>query len=318
MEDIRFYDFEFNLLAVQADFISANWQIYFNDIGQFEAHFSNDSDIVKIVAESPYIVAVQGSKAAIIVGWQSAEDFTVFGRTCNWILSKRVVPAFETKSKRAEEMVREFVKEAFSDVTSFVLAEDTHSDEVIELVQEDYRILSDVVKEALDLCNLGHKVIFDVKQKQWIFSIISPKELENIISEGNRNGANIQFSSDCIDRCSGAWYLKEQEKAEDGTEPDPIWTLKRSANLSGIYAWECVISAQTDKEAELELEKKKIKNCAKVLAVDFMWHKDYELGDSVKIRVEKNGLERMATMRIVGVHLWYEENDVGEQPIMEE
>lgn len=318
MEDIRFYDFEFNLLAVQADFISVNWQIYFNEIGQFEAHFSNDSDIVKIVTEEPYIVAVQGDKSAIVVGWQSAEDFAIFGRTCNWILSKRVVPAFETKNDKAEEIVREIVKDAFSDVTSFVLTDSTGSQGKAELVQDNYRVLSEVVKECLDLCNLGHKVSFDVKQKKWVFSVILPRELSVVISEGNRNGSQIQFSSDCLDRCSSGWYLQEQEETEDGSRPDPIWTLKKDSSVSGIYHWECVLSARYDAEAMQELEKKKTKTNAKAMAVNFAWHDDYELGDLVKMKIEKGGFERVASMRIVGVHLWYEENDIGEQPIMEE
>ncbi len=318
MEDIRFYDFEFNLLAVQNDFISANWQIYFNDIGQFEAHFSNESEIVKILTDKRYIVAVQGGKSAIIVGWQVAEDFAIFGRTCNWILSKRVVPAFDTKTGKAEELVNQMVEEVFSDALSVERKNNDVTQKAVEIIQNDYRLLSDAVIECLKLSNLGHRVIFDTKQKKWVFSIIYPKEILTVISEGNRNGAELQFLSDCIELCSGGWYLKEQEKAEDGTTPDPVWTLKETESLKGIYRWENVLSASNETEAVKELEKKKIKNSAKTLSVDFAWHSDYELGDTVKMKIEKPGFEKIVLMRIVGVHLWYEENDIGEQPIMEE
>ncbi|MBR5157918.1 MAG: hypothetical protein IKW59_09155 [Clostridia bacterium] len=318
MEDIKFYDFEFNLLAIQNDFISVNWQIYFNDIGQFEAHFSNDSEIVKIITGKQYIVAVQGEKAAVIVGWQSSEDFAVFGRTCNWILSKRVVPAFEIKTGGCGELANQMVMEIFSDALTVETTDENISQKTVEIIQEDYRLLSDAVIDCLELGNLGHRVIFDTKQKKWLFKIIYPKEILTVISEGNRNGAELEFLSDCIDLCSGGWYLKEQEKADDGTVLEPIWSLKEIKALNGIYRWESILSARSETEAVKELEKKKIKNSAKALAVDFAWHTDYELGDTVKMKIEKAGFEKTALMRIVGVHLWYEENDVGEQPIMEE
>ena len=318
VEDIRFYDFEFNLLAVHNDFISANWQIYFNAIGQFEAHFSNESEIVKLVTDKQYIVAVQGDKSAIIVGWQSAEDFAVFGRTCNWILSKRVLPAFETKTGKAEDIANQMVEGVFNDALLVEVKNNKQSQKTVEITQNDYRLLSDAVIDCLELSNLGHHVLFDTKQKKWVFSVIHPKELLNVISEGNRNGAELEFSSDCIEWCSGGWYLQEQEKEEDGSIPDSVWMLKETGTLTGIYRWESLLSASNETEAVKELGKKIIKNSAKALAVDFSWHTDYELGDRVKIKIEKAGFEKTALMRIVGVHLWYEEDDVGEQPIMEE
>jgi len=46
--------------------------------------------------------------------------------------------------------------------------------------------------------------------------------------------------------------------------------------------------------------------------------KDYELGDKVRVEIKKGACQQSATMKIIGVRLWYEQNEIGEEPIMEE
>ena len=49
MNDIRIYDFEFNLLSVMCDVISSQWRIQYNGIGNFEGHFKLKDDITRII-----------------------------------------------------------------------------------------------------------------------------------------------------------------------------------------------------------------------------------------------------------------------------
>lgn len=44
MEDIRIYDYEFNLLHIEHDVISCNMTLYANEIGSFELHFRLTAD----------------------------------------------------------------------------------------------------------------------------------------------------------------------------------------------------------------------------------------------------------------------------------
>ena len=88
MEDIRIYDFEFNLLHIEHDIASCNWKLYDNEIGTFEMHFPISSDLTVIAMQKSYLVAVQGSKQAIITGRQIGDEGVLYGRTCNWILTR--------------------------------------------------------------------------------------------------------------------------------------------------------------------------------------------------------------------------------------
>ena len=83
MEDLRFYDYEFNLRHIEPLAESVNWQMYYNGIGQFEAYFSYDSDVVALLTSEPYLVVVQGERQALITGFCAgkstadiAEQFT--------------------------------------------------------------------------------------------------------------------------------------------------------------------------------------------------------------------------------------------------
>ena len=45
---------------------------------------------------------------------------------------------------------------------------------------------------------------------------------------------------------------------------------------------------------------------------------DYQLGDVVRIQKETGGLRRDFSKRITGVDIWYESNNIGEQPIFDD
>ena len=59
MEDIRVYDFEFHLLHIEHNFISANWSLKYNNIGTFEGHFPLKSGIVPVIMNNRYLVIIQ-------------------------------------------------------------------------------------------------------------------------------------------------------------------------------------------------------------------------------------------------------------------
>ena len=46
--------------------------------------------------------------------------------------------------------------------------------------------------------------------------------------------------------------------------------------------------------------------------------RDYQLGDIVRAELQMGSVRLTAKKKITGVNLWYEKNDIGEEPIMEE
>ena len=103
MEDIRIYDYEFNLLHIEHDIVSCNWTIHENAIGSFEMHFPLTSNLISVIMQNRYLVAVQGKKQAIITGRQVNTEGVLYGRTCNWLLSRFCVhDTFDTDSLLSE------------------------------------------------------------------------------------------------------------------------------------------------------------------------------------------------------------------------
>ena len=88
MEDVRLYDFEFHLLHIEHDIVSSNWSFRENDTGTFELHFPIASRLTALAMNAPYLVAVQGEKQAIITGRQLAKEGVLYGKGCNWILTR--------------------------------------------------------------------------------------------------------------------------------------------------------------------------------------------------------------------------------------
>lgn len=318
-EDIRVYNFEFELLDIEPRYLSSNWQVYYNDIGTFEAHFDLSSRLLHLLTQQDYLVMVQGARSAIVTSFQLGEDLAVYGRTCNWILTKRAAAPFEASQQTAEEIVRAQVAAAFSDVENFVLGELMGFTEKIDFGIESYTALSDVVKDCMALSGGGHEVIFDTKNEQWIFQALKGEKSSLVLSEANRNAADIQYSADILSYCSGGWYQYQAEAEEGQEQPDPVWTyLNGDETKTGIYRWDSVLSGKTEAEARTELFQQTKTKEATLKTQGLTCGVDYRLGDIVRMQIQKGPLQMTKEKRITGVHLWYETNDMGEEPILEE
>ncbi len=316
MEDLRFYRYDFTLLHIEPNAKSVNWQMYYNAIGQFEAHFSLDSEVATFVPKEPYLVVVQAGQAAVITGWQAETSFAIFGRSLNWLFGKRMVMPFDSRTESAAVLAKEWVSEAFSDVDNFVCEDYMGENKEVTLSSKKYTPLSELIEDCLNRASLGHELLFDVKNKVWRWHITQGRKRLLTVSEDERNASDTKISSDVLDFCSCGWYQETKTDAEGETITE--WKLVDAGTEQGIYRWETVLDAENEQEASEELLKSKKNTDATVKARDLFWHKDYELGDILTVKITKGGFEKTVHMRVDGVHLWYEEGMCGEQPIMEE
>lgn len=378
MEDVRIYDFEFNLLHIEHDIKSCNWTFYENEVGSFEMHFPITSGMTSVIMRNQYLVAVQGSKQAIITGRQIDTEGVLYGRSCNWILTRFCTSEeFNTDTLYDEGIIT--AKDAQT-VCAYLMGlapegiftiESNAEDNFGEVFLENKGITSifNLVQSCLSKDDAGHEVVFDVRNKRWVFRVTKGKRRNVILSEENRNAHQTEYSEDMQDYFTGGWYEQEMEnvgewnadtntpyltdgltenfakayrvtvagtcfdihfdegeyivcddKAGAWKKADKIesFPVHIPSALAGIYAWETPLDGSTEERAKEALSQKNTERTIKTKTRSFLFGRDYHLGDRVSVQMRKGDLKTAGVKKITGVNLWYEENDIGEQPIMEE
>lgn len=374
MEDIRIYDFDFNLIHLEPYATSSNWELYYNDIGTWEGHFKRSNAIIDAVMSRPYLVAVQGDKQAIITGRRVKEDLALFGRTPNWLLSRRVIKKFKTSvlslpSKDSETIARWVVSQAFSDVGNFILG-----GKINLTVQRDFwrnttNPVNEVVRDCLALDGAGHRVRFDPTAKKWVFEVYKGIERPLTISAAYNTAYDTEYTEDIQDYFTSGWYERELEDMGEwdasansptltnnnpsnygksyrvstaGTrfgisfkegdyivcvdksgawskspEPATVWDYISGSKV-GIYKWDAVLSGSTESEAKSDLAAKKWIKKIQAKVRSLKYGRDYNLGDVVRVQMQAGAWKASYENRIVGVNIWFEQNNLGEQPILED
>lgn len=302
------YDFDFNLLLVEKGIIRSRWVVYYNDVGTFEAHLPATSELCRIVSENPYLIVKQHGLSAIVVGYELSDELIVYGRTCNWLLTKRITPETPTKTALAGEMASQFVEEAFYDVDNFVLNTLALGESVEFKTEEDTTFSA--VKNCLEISGLGHELDFDEKDKKWEFNIFSGSENEIILSEAHKNACNTGISFDILDYASCGNYEKETANGVKNVQ------VVKDSDKTGILRWEVKLSGETEEEAEKELQSLNQKYELTMDTYGISWKKDYALGDTLRIQVIKGDFKRNEVRKVIGVEISVEQGSYKESPIL--
>lgn len=217
MEDIRFYNFEGQLLAIVHDMVSVNWRICYNDVGTFEAHFNVQSPIVTDIAVEPWLVAVQGNLQAIITGRQMGKELILYGKTPNWLLCKRGIPPFVTKDVTGEEKV------TVSQIASWVFSrafdsqdpvteekpQGEFSEEKIAFWRNTAHQAFEVIRDCADREGAGHRMWLEPKTGIWHFQCYKGGERPLMLSEDNKNAYDTEYTEDVSNLATAGWYGRE-------------------------------------------------------------------------------------------------------------
>lgn len=303
------YDFEFNLLLVETEIIKSRWVVYYNDVGTFEVHLPITSELTRIVSENQYLVAVQHGLAAIIVGKELGDELVLYGRTCNWLLSKRVTPEKSLSTVYSGTTAKNMVETAFSDVSNFVTGNVPAGERVGFQCRKTDTL--NAVKECLALSNLGHELCFNDKTKKWEFNVLQGLEREIMISEDRRNAYDTKISADILDLSTCGVYDRKTSSGYVSTK------ITGDGEKSGIYRWESILFGDTESEAEASLEKLAEKNKISMTTTGLSWKKDYNLGDVVKLQIIKGAYRKTEKKRVSGVEINTRRGEYSEQPIFE-
>lgn len=214
MNDIRIYDYEFNLLHIEPNIMSAYWILKYNDIGTFEGTFPLTSGICDVVMKNKYLILVQGELQSLITAYLADTKLTVYGKTLNWILTRRTFQAFDAASlsltnKQPGTIANYIVSSAFSDVDNFDCVNLIESASDIDFDSTSRDVVSSLVKSCLEKGGFGHRVRVDILNKKWIFETYAGRELPLIITEADRNFTDVSISDDAQNFFNSAWYNME-------------------------------------------------------------------------------------------------------------
>ena len=325
MDDIRIYDTNFNLLHIENKIISSNWSVHFNHIGKFEIHILAETQAAEIIinnldyTKNKILVITQGDLQGIVTGIRMSEDFTIYGKTCNWLLSRKVVPKFKStdyfKVCNPEELARKLVLNAFTEQENFILGEKVGLKNIENFWRNTYNPLSDVVQDILSTLNAGHNVVFDTVNKKWIFNIASAEYPEIILSEANGNAFNTEYTYDLNNYYSACWYEQEQDFVE-GEFPEPIWTKLIKDEKTGIFSSECVVQATIESEAKSMLDLKNIKTEIVADVCGLNLGEDYKIGDILRVQFFKGDIFRTELKQISGLNLGWEDGNETKQVVL--
>lgn len=315
-KDIRFYDFQFNLLYILAPFSkdtgyrSINAEKNLNGSGALEIVFS-DPELKKIVEEykDTLLVSWRGFWG-FITSWRWDKDLRLCGMHLNGLLHRSVIPP--TNGEITGD-IKTLLKDAIEINIPWLEWEETGEKEYnITYKQDSYTLADGYIEGMLDLSGTGYEITADVKNKSFKFHHIEKRENPLMLSQSNLNAYDFETTYINKELAFGGWYKEEQEEDQEGNKPDAIWKyISTDSSKEGIYKIDCVLSATTFNDAQNELLKKRVKYEVLAKTKDIEYGKDYAIGDVIRVQDEGVSLKKLVS----GVRIW-DENGYGEEPIL--
>ncbi|MBQ7097011.1 MAG: hypothetical protein IJN96_02960 [Clostridia bacterium] len=206
MIEVRFFDFDFNRMGEFPHFLSLNFEKNFCGYGTAEIHFSiTQHEVLEILEKNSYLIFAAGEDTAVVTGWKIGDDIAVFGRTPEWLLTKRGVAAFSYDNESAEAIAANVLNSVAGDFAEVAEFEDLG--EKISYSTDEVRVLHDVITQILGQYGLGFALEPDFVNKKFVFRILRGCESTVLLSEANRTAYDTVFMTDILDLASGSgWY----------------------------------------------------------------------------------------------------------------
>ncbi len=315
-DDIRFYDFDFNLLCVLPPYLANSGYISINTTREF----CGNGALELVYKDSTVDSILEANRDRLILVWRDFQGFitsyiktddktTLMGMHLNGLLHRVVIPPLAETTATAEALVRTAVSE---NADWFVLGDLAGFDATAAHSTSKYMYADEYAKELLQAENGGFEITADFVNKQYSFCCLKGINSDLMLSEGNLNAYEFQTTYSNKELAFGGWYEKEPTEAEKEADEnaEAIWTyISTDSTKTGINKIDAVLGAKTEAEAKAELAAKKAEYdiTAKTRGVSF--GVDYRLGDIV--RVQENGIT--VRKQITSVDIW-QEDYLGEEP----
>ena len=323
---IRLYDFQFNLLAETDRCISSEWELKFCGIGTYEGIFQVNSDFASIFAENEYVILSEDDRQAICVGKYISDNLRVYGRTPEWLLSKRIVLPFKTSTifggsyTDPETLMLYLLNQTYKTPVT-VLEDGTAAGEVNadavcnELVipeavgvesfgrhfwRNGANPLSEVIADLCDIIGCGFSLRADFENKCWRFKLVFGEERHILISKSLKNVYDLTLKESFLDSANGGYF----EIYDADAEQKPYGYIKGENGGTGMLYWDTVLaSASGLSEAQKLIKKAKPEYRLDCELLGLEYGKDYQLGDVVRVQFEMGKFRKTLKRRVVGASI---------------
>ncbi len=232
---LTLFDFDGNSLGYTDKVISAYQDIMFNGIGSSEYHLDKNDPLYSVTLNNKYLILEQdGNFQSIVTGTCINEDFTIYCRSLNWLLSKIVLPPVSL-SGTAYEIVNKMRTSAYGG--NILMGASPSFTKTLSFVSEEATIFSETLKGFLDKEQLGHTLRFSHTNNRFYLDIIKGQNLNFYISEDDETLENLTLSNDILDVFNSLCYKQEFEVLETwhpGANNPPLFQ-DRSSNLGKCY-----------------------------------------------------------------------------------
>lgn len=323
---IRIYDFDYNLLAETDRCLSSEWELKFNGIGTYEGTFQVNSEFASVFAEKENLILCEDDKQAICVGKYISDNLRVYGRTPEWLLSKRIVLPFKTSIifgenyTDPETLILYLLDKAYK--TPDTIAEDgTVSGSINkDAVCDDFVIpqavgvdpfdrhfwrnnanpLSEVIIDLCDIIGCGFSLRADFKNKCWKFELIFGEEKTVMMSKSLKNAYDMTLKESLLDTADGGYY----ELYDAESEQKPYGYIKGENTGVGMLYWDKVLSsASGSSKAQTLLEKAVPEYKINCELLGVLYGTDYQLGDIVRVQFESGKFRKTLKRRVTGISI---------------
>jgi hypothetical protein len=295
--DIKFRNEAHEIIKIVPQFVSSNWQIKLLDHGDFLGDFGQNEALFKLLKDNDFVYAEQDSKQAIITGLEYTDKLRVYGRSLNYIMEKMkpITPQTWTNTS-IETIARAIATQAFTNVSDFQLGTLKNVNTSVTFAVTDLEKPSECLKRLLENYNLGYKVY--VSGEKWKFELVTSQSKNLVLSEALKNAYNMAYSEN-VDKYASHSLVSDGQGGFTEIAKDSKTGIKKWYDLSKDLS-ELKTSI---KEKKIETKTRKIK-----------YGIDYVLGDILRIKKDNEEYQKI----ISEVIFWYENNNIGEQPILSE
>lgn len=280
-DDIRFYNFDLDLMYILPGYISVSVTQEFNGDGALEIVYT-DPELRQLITDN---------RDNIIVSWRGFQGFVtgfknddaqnrLLGMSLNGLLHRVVIPAQPETTADVETIARNAVVQYAPWLTLGAVSGFTESD---AHSTEKYMQGNDYIKQLMQTDNGGYRITADFKTKKFVFECLKSRTNPLMLSASNLNAYDFEVTYTNKELSYGGWYKKEQEDA------DPVWTyITLDDAKTGVYKMDTVLEAATEAEARAELAQAVGEYDISAKTKDIYYGTDYQLGDIV--RVQKDGI----------------------------
>lgn len=236
MTKLRFYDSELNPIMQTDKMISLNITRKYRGFGTVEIHFPiTFGEVTDLIDRYQCLICVTDEVTAVITGWRLGEDIALFGRTAEWLLTKRFVPPFNL-SATPVGLCLYAIAQGAGDFTKTEETEDTG--ETREYSFSDLTSVYDLVCSALEEQDLGFRLDADPGAKRLVLRIYQGEDRGLILSHSAATAHSIICVGDRLDMSTNSgWFQREVENAGkwNAYSNSPKLTDKSSDNCFKYY-----------------------------------------------------------------------------------